>query len=159
MERQRRMITLGDILRSQCIDLNLTHTSQDAAIHHMAELLRGDERVNDWPGLLRGIQSRDPCIAGGQEFDICIPHARTDAVNAMVMAAGRSAAGIERGEGKGRVHYVFVIGVPVPQVSDYLRIIGALARIFRHPETEQMLRSTGTVQGFLDLLVRKEMEL
>jgi nitrogen PTS system EIIA component len=153
------MITIGDILRPGCVDLNLAHTAQDAAILHTVDLLRGDERVLDWPALLKGIQSRDPCIAGGQEFDICIPHARTNAVDSMVMAAGRSVAGIERGGGKPRVHFIFAIGVPVQMASDYLRIIGALARIFLDEKTACELRSAATVQEFLGLLARKEMEL
>lgn len=153
------MITIGDILHPNCVDLNLTHTAQEAAILHTIDLLRGDERVLDWQALLKGIQSRDPCMAGGQEFDICIPHARTNAVDSMVMAAGRSVAGIERGGGKPRAHYVFVIGVPVQMASDYLRIIGALARIFRDTNAEAELRAAGSVEDFLACLQRREMEL
>jgi PTS system nitrogen regulatory IIA component len=77
----------------------------------------------------------------------------------MVMAAGYSQAGIGRGEGKPRVHYVFVIGVPVTMAADYLRIVGALARIFIKAEDDPQLLSAGSAQEFIDLLARREMEL
>jgi mannitol/fructose-specific phosphotransferase system IIA component (Ntr-type) len=153
------MITIADILLPHCVDLNLAQDTQEAAILHTIDLLRGDERVIDSQALLKAVLARDPGIAGGQAFDICIPHARTNAVESMVMAAGRSVAGIPRSGGGSRIHYIFVIGVPVQMASDYLRIIGALARIFRDEETEQQLRAAATVGEFVGILQRKEMAL
>ena len=57
------------------------------------------------------------------------------------------------------VQYTFVIGVPITLASDYLRIIGALARIFKDPATEARLRIATTPGEFLAVLVKKEMLL
>jgi mannitol/fructose-specific phosphotransferase system IIA component (Ntr-type) len=95
--------------------------------------------------------------AGGTE--ICIPHTRTGSVTGMVMSAGRSRNGIVVRDAELPVHFVFVIGVPVALAADYLRIIGALARIFKEPAAKDGLRQAKTADEFLELLGAAEMKL
>ena len=52
-----------------------------------------------------------------------------------------------------------MIGVPVALAADYLRIIGALARIFKDPATKEKLRQTQNAEEFLQLLASAEMKL
>jgi mannitol/fructose-specific phosphotransferase system IIA component (Ntr-type) len=70
----------------------------------------------------------------------------------MVMSVGRALEGEQ-------ALYIFVIGVPVALASDYLRIIGALARIFKDPQSERELRTAKTSEEFVELLVEREMRL
>jgi mannitol/fructose-specific phosphotransferase system IIA component (Ntr-type) len=153
------MITITDILRPEDIDLNLKMSNQAEAINHVAGLLREDERVKDWQAFYNGLASVRPCVAAAGGTEICIPHARTDGVTGMVMSAGRSKGGIIVKESETPVHFVFVIGVPVALAADYLRIIGALARIFKSPAQRDPLRSVATPEEFLGLLSTAEMKL
>ncbi len=153
------MITIGDILRKRHIDLDLKPTSQEEAIFQVASLLKEDERVLDWNKFYDGLKSKNPCVAAGSEFEICIPHARTDAVSSMIMSIGRSADGIKFPNSKDRIHYIFVIGVPIALAADYLRIIGALARIFKDVGAESSLRLAASAADFLEILTEREMKL
>ena len=151
------MITIADILQPRGIDLDLKPTTPQEAVFQVASLLKDDERVADWTAFYNGLASRNPCIAANEEFEICIPHARTNAVSSMVMSAGRSTAGILFAGAQAKVHYIFVIGVPAALAADYLRIIGALARIFKDPTVE--LNATTTTGEFLRILSSMEMKL
>ncbi len=75
------------------------------------------------------------------------------------MSAGRSKGGIAAKDAEWPVHFIFVIGVPVALAADYLRIIGALARIFKDPATKERLRQAPDVDAFLELLTAAEMKL
>lgn len=154
------MITIPDILKPAHIDLALPGGTPTEAILHVASLLRGDPRVPAWQKFFAQLTSRTPCVAGGIEFEICIPHARTDAVNAMVMAVGRSAEGVRVADPPPAhlTHYVFVIGVPQALTADYLRIVGALARTFRDPAAERALRAAAAPADFLALLASHEID-
>ena len=90
---------------------------------------------------------------------LCIAHVRTNTVNAMVMAAGRSVEGIPLEGSSSNVRLVFVIGVPVALASDYLRMIGALARIFRTANGVEELISATTPEDFLERLCTLEMQM
>lgn len=153
------MITIGDILRPKRMELSLGATVQEEAIYRVASLLKDDERVKDWSALYSILIGKNPCVADGKDFEICIPHARTDAVGAMVMAFGRSSAGGNRENAGIKIRYIFVIGVPTALAADYLRIIGALARIFKDPAAESSLRQATTAEQLLTILASNEMKL
>ena len=153
------MSTISGILEPEHIDLDLKMANQAEAINHVASLLKEDERVTDWNAFYDGLLSKQPCFAAAGGTEICIPHARTDGVTAMVMSAGRSQAGIIVPEAEWPIHFVFVIGVPVALAADYLRIIGALTRIFRDPAGKERLRKAQTPEEFLHLLATAEMKL
>jgi mannitol/fructose-specific phosphotransferase system IIA component (Ntr-type) len=150
---------IDDILRPEHIDLDLKATSQEEAILHVASLLKGDGRVRDWEEFYKGLLSEQPCVAAAGGTEICIPHARTDSVSSMVMSAGRSQAGILVPGLKSPIHFVFVIGVPLELAADYLRIIGAMTRIFRDGAAKKRLRRTRKPGEFLQLLASAEMKL
>jgi mannitol/fructose-specific phosphotransferase system IIA component (Ntr-type) len=153
------MITIADILHLEDIDLELKMTNQEEAINHIASLLKEDDRVTDWSAFYKGLASVQPCLSAAGGTGVCIPHTRTQSVTGMVMSAGRSRAGIAIRDGQGPVHFVFVIGVPVALAADYLRIIGALARIFKDPATREKLMQTQEAEEFLQLLASAEMKL
>ena len=159
MERQRGMITIGDILSPKHVLLDLAADTHLRAVGKIAELLERDERVNDWDAFYKGLIARSSCMANENGSGICIAHVRTQAVNAMIMAVGRSKEGIAFPGEEARMHLIFVIGVPVALASDYLRIIGALARIFRTTKGEEALLSAETPEEFCERLCTLEMEM
>ena len=151
------MITIADILLPAHIDLDVKQTNQQEAVLHVANLLRNDERVLDWTGFYEGLTVRPPTLAAGSDFEICIPHARTNCVASMIMSIGRSTEGIAVPGREMRMHYIFAIGVPTAWAADYLRIVGALARIFKNPQAEAQLRSMDSVEAFVAILREKEL--
>lgn len=150
------MITIGDILFPKHILFDLGQDTDPQAVGRVAELLRKDPRVNDWEQFVAGLEKGTSCMSKENGSVLCIAHARTTAVNAMTMAVGRS---LEKSEAGTRFRLVFVIGVPVALASDYLRIIGALARIFHTEKGEAALSQAETPQEFLESLGRLEIAM
>ena len=154
------MIALADTLTADRIGLALEAPDHHAAIRIVADLLRGAEDVLDWEELAESLRGACPCLAeSGGSFAICLPHARTDSVHAMVMSAGRFDAGIAFPGCALPVRYIFCIGVPKAMENDYLRILGLLARVLKAPETEATLRQAETPAAFLSSLSLLEAKL
>lgn len=156
------MITIGSILTPRLINLDLVAKTPEAATLEVAERLRGHEKVKNWNAFVSALKPGSTCITNESGYGICIPHARTNDVSGMVMAAGRSRAGIAvptEEDPDARVHYLIVIGVPLALAADYLRIIGAIARTFRSPQSELALRSATTPERFIELLASNEMAI
>lgn len=155
------MITIGDILSPKHILLNLEPKARERAISKVAELLERDARVVDWDKFYAGLAPGTSCISKENGASLCIAHTRTNAVNAMIMAAGRVMQEVpgEDGAMAPRVCLIFVIGVPVALASDYLRIIGALARVFRTEKGEAALAEAAVAGEFLERLCALEMEM
>jgi PTS system nitrogen regulatory IIA component len=154
------MITISDLLHPEHILLQTRAVDPKGAIDEVAALLKKDPSVLDWNALLKGVHASAPCLpepAGG--FALCIPHTRGECVSGMVMAVGRSEAGIVFPGVPLPVRYVFCIAVPRALAADYLRIVGLLARVFKDRTSEAELRAAATGSEFVDLLARREAKL
>ena len=154
------MTTLADLLKPEHVQLHPRATSRDAAIQEIAGLLENDVQVLDWKELHRSVKASAPCIMEeGAQFCLCIPHARTAAVTEMVMSAGRFSRGLPIEGVAQPVRYLFCIAVPPELATDYLRIIGLLARIAKDPNSEQQICHAATPEEFIDTLARLEAKL
>ena len=154
------MTTLADLLKPEHVQLHPRATSRDAAIREIAGLLENDVQVLDWKELHRSVKASAPCIMEeGAQFCLCIPHARTAAVTEMVMSVGRFARDL-RFEGVAMpVRYLVCIAVPPELATDYLRIIGLLARIAKDPQAEPEIYHAATPEEFIGTLARLEAKL
>lgn len=159
MERKRGMITIADILNPGHILIGFQADTRARALAKVADLLEHDERVSDWDQFYKGIMDGAACITNDNGKGICIAHVRSKSVTGMVMAAAQAPGGIVFDDTGKTVHLIFVIGVPVALASDYLRIIGALARIFRTDRGEAALLGAATQEEFLERLCALEMAL
>ncbi len=153
------MIFIEDILLPGSVALELTGSTAASAVLEVAQRLRGESKVRDWNSFFSALTIENSCMANEKGYGVCIPHARTNHVSSMVMAAGRAKNGIWFDKAQMQIHYIFVIGVPVALGADYLRIIGALARAFRVGSSEEQLREVTTPKGFIELLSRSEQTL
>jgi mannitol/fructose-specific phosphotransferase system IIA component (Ntr-type) len=149
------MIRLRDTLRSENVQLAIDARSRVEAVHRVAELLRSDTRVKDWQEFYRALKDG----AGKTDLGsgLALPHARTAAVNDMVMAFGRLVAPVEGDHGP--IRFVMVIGIPKTMDAEYLRLVGILMRVFRSDELRTELEQAKKPAKVLDIFEQGETEL
>jgi len=154
------MITIPDALSAEHVLLEVAAPTPEEAILTVAGLLRDDPRVVDWDAFYKAVRTRVPCrLADAGEFSICLPHARASAVSELVMSAGRLTGDVAFPGSKSPVRYIFCIGAPKAMAADYLRVAGALMRIFSDSAREEALRAARTRQEFVEILATAEMKL
>lgn len=106
----------------------------------------------DGPKLLTDLLARmrlgPVCIAEG----IAMPHARSSAVDRMVLAVGRSNIGIRFDAQHPRVGLLFVIGTPKDAVTEYLQAVAALSRWLREAGRRAALTAAPDEESFRALL-------
>lgn len=154
------MITFADLLEPEFIELDCRARTRDEAIQEIAGLLDGSVLVLDGEELFQKVKMSAPCIMEQDaEFCICIPHARTEAVTGMVMSVGRFDRGLVIPGVEKPVRYIFCIAVPPEMATDYLRIIGLIARIAKDPASEQLIYSAETPEEFIATMARLEAKL
>ncbi len=153
------MISISDILLPSQINLALVGSDQAAGIDEVLSKLNGDPRVRDWGALVQAVTERNAPALACNGCGICIAHARTNAVSSLVMAAGRSAQGLVSPEVPERVRLVFVAGIPAAFSSEYLRIVGAIARFCKDKSLLENLLHVSDPQEFIRLLALQEVKL
>ncbi|MFM8365735.1 MAG: PTS sugar transporter subunit IIA [Verrucomicrobiota bacterium] len=154
------MISISEILLPEHINLDLNASDSRTAVEELLFPLRGDFRISDWDALRASILERDaPAIPAGPDCAILIAHGRTNAVNSLVMSAGRSKEGFTAEGTPGKIRLVFVVGIPTALSQDYLRVVGTIARLCAKPDHLEKLLTTPQAAQFLALLLAWENKL
>ena len=104
---------ISDHISEKMICLALENTTKDGVIRELAELLKDSEDVTDFDVFLKDVFEREKLSATGIGNEIAIPHARTGAVDNIIIAFGRVSQGVDfNGIDNKPVKLVFLMGTP-----------------------------------------------
>jgi mannitol/fructose-specific phosphotransferase system IIA component (Ntr-type) len=150
---------ISSLLQPSHIVLGLTGSRRTDALRDIARRLEGHAEVTSYAGFYEELLARDrldtTCLGNG----VALPHARTEHVGRIVMAAGRSEAGIPFDDTGEIVKLVFVLGTPKSKPGDYLAIVSALCKILRDPADRNALLAAPTPEAFIAALAATEARL
>jgi len=146
------MIHFTNVLGVGQTDLSLEATTQAEAVEQLLQLLRGDERVLDPDKLEEAVRERNAPAIEENGTAICIAHGRTDCLRGVVMAAGRLKEGVPVAGAQSPLRLVFVAGIPSALSAEYLRLVGAIARICSSKELLNKLLTVRDPARFIQLL-------
>ncbi len=140
------------MLTPRLVNLELTAATQRDAILETADLLAGHPAMSSFEQFKKDLLARED--AGSTHLGGCValPHARTAAVNEILVAAGRSEDGVPFSSLNEPVRLIFVVATPRSQISGYLATVGALARLLRDPARLDQLLRCGAPSEFAALL-------
>lgn len=132
-----------DYVKKELINLNLLSKKKEDAIREIAKLMENTREVVDFKHFLQDVFEREKLGTTGIGDEIAIPHARTDAVNQLIIAIGRSTHGVEFESLDGRkVRLLFLMGTPKGSVSHYLKMLAQLTRLLKNdPFREKLLEA------------------
>ena len=146
-------IALADLIDPKHIALNLRARTQANAMSEITDLLVANGKIDNAERFLNKLQERERTNSTYAGDGVAFPHARTKLVEQIVVGVGRSEAGISW-TGKGEIaHLIFLIAVPERLVSDYLVVVGAIARITRDRPLRTLLLHAENVDDFIATLL------
>ena len=143
---------LGELLQPGLLLLELKETKRTAAIHEVASLLEKDTGMINFKGFYYELLARERVEPTTLGNGVAFPHARTDHVKRLVLAVGRSVSGVNFETSGETIHFIFVIGTPRRMVTEYLALVGAMARLLRHDEVRAKLLVAKSAEEFLAIL-------
>jgi len=145
-------IALADILDERHIALQLKSRRQANALREIIGLLEKTGRVLQPAEFLAHVLARERVNSTLAEEGVAFPHARTELVDQIALAIGRSRAGIPWNNKGERARLIFVVAVPQRLVNDYLVLVGTLARITRNEQQREALLAAATPAEFIETL-------
>jgi mannitol/fructose-specific phosphotransferase system IIA component (Ntr-type) len=147
---------ISSLLKPDQIKLELVQTKRCNAINEVAQLLQGNPSVVNFPGFYEELLARERVESTCLGNEIAFPHARTDFLKGMVLAIGRSPQGVWFENCGQTVRLIFVIGTPKRMVTDYLSVVGGLARLLKDASTREQLIAATSVDDFIGALTQAE---
>ena len=146
-------IALANLVDPKQIALDLRARNQPDAMHELVDLLVAAGKIANAAKFLEELQAREAINSTYAADGIAFPHARTKLVDHIVLAIGRSETGIPW-TSKGEIaHLTFLIAVPERLISDYLVVVGAIARITKDRPLRTLLLNAESVDEFVATLL------
>ena len=146
-------IDLADLIDPGQITFQLRVRTQSEAMREIVDLLAKNGKIRDPEKFLDELQARERTNSTYAADGVAFPHARTKLVEQIVVGIGRSEAGIPW-TSKGEIaQLIFLIAVPERLISDYLVVVGAIARITKDPPLRTLLLHAETVEEFIATLL------
>ncbi len=141
-----------DVLTADRIELELQAGSQGEAISVLSALVASSPHMLDRSGFEKEVLEREKSNPTAVGNGVAFPHARSDCVGEIVMAAGRCREGIAFKDGEERVHLVFLIGTPKNMVREYLVLVGDLVRRVKQASVREALMQAASPAEYLAAL-------
>ena len=146
-------IALADLVDPKQITLNLRAETQEEAIREIVGLLVGAGKIDNPEKFLEQLKAREAANSTYAADGVAFPHARTKLVDEIVVGIGRGEAGIPW-TGKGEVaHLIFLIAVPERLISDYLVVVGTIARTTKDRPLRTLLLHAESTDEFIATLL------
>lgn len=148
-----------DLLNKKSICLNLKATTKKEAIDELVDLVDASGNLSDKEAYKQGIIAREEQSTTGIGEGIAIPHAKVGAVKKACLAAAVSQSGVDYESFDGSLaHLFFMIAAPDGANNTHLEVLSRLSTILMDESFRQRLMNAQTVDEFLSLIDRKEME-
>ena len=148
---------LTEFITPQLIKLELSSTKKIDAIKELIGLLDASGYLTDADAFLKSVLEREKVGSTGIGKGIAIPHSRASAVREVVVAVGRSQAGIEFEALDNRpVHLIFLIAAPIESGGLYLKALARLSRLLRYQEFRNELMAAETVEEVIKVISAEE---
>ncbi|MBX3751109.1 MAG: PTS sugar transporter subunit IIA [Opitutaceae bacterium] len=150
---------LTKLLDPSRINLQVQSTKRTAALNEVARLLAAHPEVANFDGFYNELLARERLDTTYLGNEIALPHARTEHVKGIVLAIGRSDAGIHFENCNQTVRLMFILGTPKSNPTDYLLVVSTLCKILKESANRDALMGATTPDAFIAALTAAEARL
>jgi len=145
---------LSKFTEEELIAFELQSEDKESVITELVDLVSKSKMIRDRDDLLKDILERENLVTTGIGYGVAFPHAKTKAAKGIVIAFGRSDAGLEfDAMDKKPVHLFFLIAAPEDAIGAHLNVMARLSFLMRAEETRAKLmevKSPGELLTILD---------
>ncbi len=148
---------LSELLRVECVAVNVTAASKTDALSQIAALAKqsaalGDVSVEE---IRRAMEEREAVGSTGFGKGIAIPHCRMESVSAFVVGLATVAGTVDfdslDGEPVGLI--AFIVG-PARESTDHIRVLSGLSRVLSNADAVREMLAAATPEALRESFLR-----
>ena len=149
-----------ELLNRNLINLDLHIENKEAALKEMVNLLKKGDKIKSRDKFLAKIIAREREGSTGFGRRIAVPHGKSETVNQLALAVGRSKDGIEYHSMDGKkVKLIFMVADYQGYSPGYLKLVSTLVTLLRDDDFRKNLLNAEGKSEFIDLFIKKEKDL
>jgi fructose-specific phosphotransferase system IIA component len=148
---------LSDLLNEKTIIPDLKSTEKNDVINELIDLFRNDARVNDIEKVRQKVLEREKIMSTGVGKNFAVPHGKTDAVNDIICAFGKSTRPIEyQSLDQQPVHLIFLLVGQDNSVSLHIKLLSRISRMMTKDDFRDKLLKAKTTEEIRNAFVEEE---
>ncbi|WP_304332236.1 PTS sugar transporter subunit IIA [Brachyspira innocens] len=154
-------MSLIDYINKESIMIDVQETEKERLLSKMVERLDSCGLLVSKDDAEHAIIAREQLMSTGVGNGIAIPHAKTDAVNNIVLSVATIKNGINyKSVDKKKVFAVFMLLAPKNSASENLKVLTAIAKILRdNPHFLEKLINAEKSDEIMELIAKEEMKI
>ena len=146
-------MAVKEILDKRVIDLDMDAIDKDGVIRHLAGLLKAAGYVEDLEGYIRDVYLRESEGITGIGGHVAIPHGKSDYVDQVGIAVGRTRERIEWESYDGepsQLFFLFAVPSDSKGAKDHFKLIAELAGKLGNDEIMKKLQNASTYEELVE---------
>ena len=148
---------IADYIKVETINLNLESKNKNAVIRELYNNLKQTNLIKDGEQGLNDIFKREDMGSTGIGKRIALPHAKTKAVDELMITFGISKNGISYNSvDDENVNIFFMFLCPENKTQEYLKVLARISRLIREEKFVNDLLKATSNQEILELIRKEE---
>lgn len=148
---------LSDLLHKDFVISELKGTVKEDIINELINLFENDKRVIDIKKVRDAVLDREKIMSTGVGKGFAIPHGKTNAVNEILAAFGKTEKPIDyQALDNQPVHLVFLLVGKDNMVSTHIKLLSRISRMMNKDEFRDKLKSAKTSEEIVELFKVEE---
>ncbi|WP_071124645.1 PTS sugar transporter subunit IIA [Leptotrichia massiliensis] len=148
---------IADYIKVETINLNLESKNKNAVIRELYNNLKQTNLIKDEEQGLNDIFKREDMGSTGIGKRIALPHAKTKAVDELMITFGISRNGISYNSvDDENVNIFFMFLCPENKTREYLKVLARISRLIREEKFVNDLLKATSNQEILELIIKEE---
>ena len=148
---------IADYIKVEAIELDLKSKNKNSVIKELYENIKKLGLVKDEEGALKDLFAREEMGSTGIGKNVALPHAKTDAVDELIMTVGISREGIEYGGiDEENVNIFFMFLCTMDKTQEYLKTLARISRLIREDKFREKLIKSKTPNEIVEIILTEE---
>ena len=146
-----------DLLNKDCVIANLHGQTKEEVINELINVFKNDPRVIDLEKVRDAVMEREKIMSTGVGKGFAIPHGKTNAVNDILAAFGKTNNPIEYDSLDGHpVYLVFLLVGKDNLVSKHIKLLSRISRMMNKDDFREKLIKAATSDEILEIFKKEE---
>lgn len=149
---------LSDFLSPERVQIPLRHTEKDALLRELVGLVVQSEGLEkEEEEIYRAVQSREEVLSTGIGDGVALPHAKSESVPGLVVAAGVSTQPVDFDALDGRpAQLFFLLLAPERAMGLHIKALSRISRLLRQESLRQRLIAASDANDFVRIIQEAE---
>jgi len=146
-----------ELLDEKFILTDFKSDEKESVINELIDLYKGNDKINDIEMVRTAILEREKIMSTGVGKGFAIPHGKTNAVNDVIAAFGKTTNDIDYDALDGKpVHLVFLLVGRDDMVSKHIKLLSRISRLMNKDEVRERLVDSNSKEEIINIFKEEE---